>query len=332
MLRLPAVLVRAIQDFDFADKPLWRIGEGLHHLKVELTYLLPTDQPTADRGGKKQPIMSKGAGKKKPAPPAGEWARQPQPAERPPTSLPALKQTAPPPTLTTTTQPPATILFKRRPMTSTPVAHPPKKMPSRPVPTTKQPVPEPMPPGANVFPICTAFKMKEPKPLTANQRRHHEIPREVPLFVTPPATVAPVRGYLLRRQLYQWKPTSFHHHRRTSLFNQFFANYGLVITTPGSLRRESSTRNTDQGKYDASYTPTVPTPTSDCWLPGDQTSTIPYRSMTSKRRPAVNRTFVGIRHYQSMPTSGTIGPGLGHFQIIRGTVSSRTSTPARLWW
>ena len=98
ILRLPAVLVRAIEDYDFAEKPLWRIGEGLHHLKVELTYLL-TDQLTTDRGGKKQPIMSKGAWKKS-APPAGEWARQPRPATGLPTSLPALKETAPPPMVT----------------------------------------------------------------------------------------------------------------------------------------------------------------------------------------------------------------------------------------
>ena len=190
MPRLPAVLVWAIEDY---DKPLWRISEGLHHLKVELTYLL-TDQPTADRGGKKQPIMSKGAGKKKPAPPAGEWARQPQPAERLPTSLPALKETAPPPH-SPRQPPPATILFKWCPMTSTPLAYPPKKMPSRPVPTTKQPVPEPMPPGANVFPVCTAYKKKEPKkPLTANQRRHHKKSREVRFFMAPSANVAPVKG------------------------------------------------------------------------------------------------------------------------------------------
>ena len=36
-LELPAVLVHAIEDFNFTGKPLWRIGEGLDHVKVELT-------------------------------------------------------------------------------------------------------------------------------------------------------------------------------------------------------------------------------------------------------------------------------------------------------
>ena len=71
MLELPAVLVHAIQDFAFTDKPLWRIGEGLQHVKVELTFKLPTNQPTCiDRG--KKTVMSKGAEsrKQKPAPSA----------------------------------------------------------------------------------------------------------------------------------------------------------------------------------------------------------------------------------------------------------------------
>ena len=42
-----------------------------------------------------------------------------------------------------------------------------------------------------MFPACPGPKMKPPK--AANQRRH-EKPREVPLFMAPPPTVAPVSG------------------------------------------------------------------------------------------------------------------------------------------
>lgn len=48
MLELPEVLVHAVQGFSFTGKPIWRIGEGLQHVKVELTFKLndaPTDQP-----------------------------------------------------------------------------------------------------------------------------------------------------------------------------------------------------------------------------------------------------------------------------------------------
>ena len=83
-IELPAILVSAIQGFNFTEKPLWPIGEGLDHVKIDITFKLPTDQSTCvDRG--KKAIMSKGAKSrtKKPASPAGEWPRQPLAAERP---------------------------------------------------------------------------------------------------------------------------------------------------------------------------------------------------------------------------------------------------------
>ena len=145
MLELPAVLVHAIQDFAFTDKPLWRISEGLQHVKVELTFKLPTDQPTcADRG--KKPIMSKEAESrtKKPAPPAGEWPRQLQPAERPPichsalptekppTSHCALCQTAPPATVTIISPTAPTVNYQCTQTTKpSPTMPPAKKMPQR---------------------------------------------------------------------------------------------------------------------------------------------------------------------------------------------------------
>ena len=45
-IELPAILVSATQGFNFTEKPLWRIGEGLDHVKIEITFKLPTDQPT----------------------------------------------------------------------------------------------------------------------------------------------------------------------------------------------------------------------------------------------------------------------------------------------
>ena len=137
MLKLPAVLVHAIQDFAFTDKPLWRIGEGLQHVKIELTFKLPTNQPTCTDRGKK-PAMSKGAEsrKKKPAPAAGEWPRQPLPAGRPPkcqSVLPTPARECLPPTTTTIDSPPPAAIQRPAatvpPATPTPTLSPPKKMP-----------------------------------------------------------------------------------------------------------------------------------------------------------------------------------------------------------
>ena len=162
MLELPAVLVHAIQDFAFTDKPLWRIGEGLQHVKVELTFKLPTNQPTSNDRGKK-PAMSKRAEsrKKKPAPPASEWSRQPLSAERPPkchsvlstqkpTKQPYLRQTAPPPTVMITSPAPPTVTYQRPPTQPSPTMPPAKKMPRlEPPPAPSQepptsPAPQPM--------------------------------------------------------------------------------------------------------------------------------------------------------------------------------------------
>ena len=42
LLELPMILVTALKAYNFSGKPVWRIGEGLEHVKVELTYKLPT--------------------------------------------------------------------------------------------------------------------------------------------------------------------------------------------------------------------------------------------------------------------------------------------------
>ena len=48
ILELPTILVEALRGFNFTGKPLWRLGEGLNHMKVELTFKLsePEDQLT----------------------------------------------------------------------------------------------------------------------------------------------------------------------------------------------------------------------------------------------------------------------------------------------
>ena len=67
-LELPLILVTALKAYNFSGKPVWRIGEGLEHVKVELTYKLPTNdsQSRVEQREKlnvnskeKQPIMSK---------------------------------------------------------------------------------------------------------------------------------------------------------------------------------------------------------------------------------------------------------------------------------
>ena len=91
-IELPAIIVSAINAYEFTDKPLWRIGEGLDHVKIELTYKLPTDQPTVSvEHAKEKPFImpnpKRGKAKRRtePAPSTGKWPRQTLPAAQPPT-------------------------------------------------------------------------------------------------------------------------------------------------------------------------------------------------------------------------------------------------------
>lgn len=104
-LQLPEVLVTAIKSLALTETPIWRIGQGRDHVKVELTYQLPK---TPCRRYKNNLIRTQKKGaesRSKPAPPAGEWPRQPSP----------LKETAPPTTRTIQAPPRATL---RRPATT----------------------------------------------------------------------------------------------------------------------------------------------------------------------------------------------------------------------
>ena len=139
MLELPAVLVHALKGFDFTDKPLWRNGEGLHHVKVELTFLL-NDQPTCVDGWKRKnkPMSVEGRVKRRtePAPSIGEWPRQSLRANRPqiwltlPTRPP--RQTEPPRCETIRSPATPTIVYQRHEMAPSPSpTAPPVKMPRR---------------------------------------------------------------------------------------------------------------------------------------------------------------------------------------------------------
>ena len=92
---MPGVLLRALSEYKFVGTPLWRMSGGKDLVRVELTFhkKLPTPR-----------FYKKGAeSRRQPAPPAGEWSRQPAPATRlPPRRVPTQmeKETLPPPTQT----------------------------------------------------------------------------------------------------------------------------------------------------------------------------------------------------------------------------------------
>ena len=110
-LELPAVLVHAIEDFNFTGKPLWRIGEGLDHVKVELTFKLndePTDQQARAVRDRSQPANPKRRRRRR-------QQRQPAIQRQPPP-----RETAPPTIEISPASPPATISYQRPAMTKTP--------------------------------------------------------------------------------------------------------------------------------------------------------------------------------------------------------------------
>ena len=103
-LELPAVLVHAIEDFNFAGKPLWRIGEGLDHVTVVLTFNVndePTDQQARAVRDRSQPANSKRRRRRR-------QQQQPIIQRQPPP-----RETAPPTIETSPAPPPATISYQR---------------------------------------------------------------------------------------------------------------------------------------------------------------------------------------------------------------------------
>ena len=72
---MPGVHLRALSEYKFVGTPLWRMSNRKDLVQVELTFhnKLPTPR-----------FYKKGAeSRRQPAPPAGEWPRQPAPATRP---------------------------------------------------------------------------------------------------------------------------------------------------------------------------------------------------------------------------------------------------------
>ena len=92
---MPGVLLRALSEYKFVGTPLWRLSNGKDLVRVEVTFhkKLPTPR-----------VYKKGAeSRRQPAPPAGEWPRQPTPATRlPPRREPTQmeREMLPPPTQT----------------------------------------------------------------------------------------------------------------------------------------------------------------------------------------------------------------------------------------
>ena len=130
---MPGVLLRALSEYKFVGTPLWRKSDG-KDLVRELTFhkKLPTPR-----------FYKKGAeSRSKPAPPAGEWPRQPAPATRsPPRRAPTQMERTLPPLTQTILQTPHQIIRPRykntatitasptitRPAPASPVTPPPKK-------------------------------------------------------------------------------------------------------------------------------------------------------------------------------------------------------------
>ena len=203
-------------------------------MKVELTFLLPTDQPTADRG--KQSIMSKGAQSrtKKPAPPLA--------AKGPSTSLPCRhltatrsllqteppkpareRETAPPPTTTVTATPAPTVVrhvMKQMPSPtapppplkllrcSTPTQTSPKQ--TAPAEPTSQPEPTPIPTAASD--LSKQPPRKQWEGTTYQTRPHRHQHRDI---------------------IYYWKLISYAKYRHDN------GTYALVIQLRGKTDEKS---------------------------------------------------------------------------------------------
>ena len=128
---MPGVLLRALSEYKFVGTPLWRMSDGMDLVRVELTFhkKLPTPR-----------VYKKGAeSRRQPAPPAGEWPRQPAPATRPPPRQETMqmeRETLPPPTQTIL-QTPHQIIRPRYKNTATITASP---TITRPTPAPASPV------------------------------------------------------------------------------------------------------------------------------------------------------------------------------------------------
>ena len=205
-----------ITAFEFTDNPLWRVGQGLDHVQIELTYKLPTNQPTSVEQ-KEKPIMSnpkRGKAKRRtePAPSAGEWPRQPLPAEQPSRQQPTRscktpkKQPLPPPLREC--QPPATPTVTIQPTT---IQRPTK--PTTPPTTLPPPILNKQPPPQ------TPAAAKQP-PTKQPPTKHHQQPPP-PKKPTKPPVLNPKKrplDYYLHKG---YKITNIYGERRSSIHHYY---------------------------------------------------------------------------------------------------------------
>ena len=112
ILEFPKILVDALRGFNFTGKPLWRLGEGLDHMQIELTYKL--SQPDDELIDQQARAVRKTAAKRKKN---GQKQRQRQQCNQqqsPPS------ETLPPTAKTVPAMPPATISYQQPAMTKIP--------------------------------------------------------------------------------------------------------------------------------------------------------------------------------------------------------------------
>ena len=183
-VELPTIVVSAINEFSTTGKLIWRIGEGLDHVKIELTYKLPDDQSTGIVGqAKNKPFnVESDRGKKakrrsKPAPSADEWPRQPLPAEKPPAT----------PAKPTRQQPQRRCKTPKRELPPPPTDPCPETLP----PKVAAGRVGAQPPTERDCPPPTTPTMTLPKPILKNANR----PPPSPMIVLPPPADEPLTIY-----------------------------------------------------------------------------------------------------------------------------------------
>ena len=149
-LELPLILVTALKAYNFSGKPVWRIGEGLEHVKVELTYKLPTTDSQSRveqkesfnvNSKEKPPVMSKRgkAKRKSKLAPSNLPAEQPATRHQPERAC-KTPQRPPPPSHEKQPTPPP----EKQPTPPPTTSPPPAKQPTPP-PKKQQPPPAPQP-------------------------------------------------------------------------------------------------------------------------------------------------------------------------------------------
>ena len=207
-------------------------------MKIELTFKLPTDQPTCvDRGTRKnKPMSVEGRAKRRtePAPSSGEWPRQPLPAIR--LTLPKPPRQAEPSTPETISSPATpTVASQRQVMPPSPLpnAPPPVKMSRRDSPT--------VPIDTPAVPMITDDKPPTPEPTPAPEP-------------TTPALRQPWTGeYDVHKVKYQTLVDDYTNHLEDSTTRVYDNPIGITATTQ-ALRPKHGKRHARYLIYDQAST------------------------------------------------------------------------------